>query len=410
MSDLAMDSAGILIVDDTIANLRLLTQMLSEQGYRVRPVPSGERALEAARLNPPDLILLDIRMPEMDGYQVCAALRANAATRDIPIVFISAMDEVEDKVRAFEVGGVDYITKPFQFEEVLARVRTHLTLSQLQRELERHAENLEELVVEKMQELDQERAKALQMDKMASLGELATGIAHELNQPLTAITFEADYLRKIAEKADAESAALADLLPPAELGDIGKNLLEDVQRCRRIVDHLRTFGRLSEEHIEDVDLNTPIQDSLILVGMRLRDHNVTLNLHLAPDLPLIRADPYRLEQVFLNLMNNAEHAMTAMAEARAGHPKVLDITTGVDADYVWATVQDTGGGIPEAIQERIFDPFFTTKPVGQGTGLGLSISHDIIREFGGEITFESVPDEGTIFTLRFPLADVEESA
>jgi sigma-B regulation protein RsbU (phosphoserine phosphatase) len=128
--------ADILIVDDTPANLHLLSQMLAEQGYRVRPVPDGPLALAATRAEPPDLILLDIRMPEMNGYEVCEHLKADDQTRDIPIIFISALDAIQDKVRAFTVGGVDYVTKPFQVEEVLARVETHLTLRELQKQLQ----------------------------------------------------------------------------------------------------------------------------------------------------------------------------------------------------------------------------------------------------------------------------------
>jgi sigma-B regulation protein RsbU (phosphoserine phosphatase) len=128
--------ADILIVDDTPANLRLLSQMLAEQGYQVRPVPDGSLALAATQAELPDLILLDIRMPEMDGYQVCEHLKADAQTCDIPIIFISALDATQDKVRAFTTGGVDYVTKPFQFEEVLARVETHLALRRLQKQLQ----------------------------------------------------------------------------------------------------------------------------------------------------------------------------------------------------------------------------------------------------------------------------------
>jgi sigma-B regulation protein RsbU (phosphoserine phosphatase) len=128
--------ADILIVDDTAANLRLLSQMLGEQGYQVRPVPDGRLALAAAQTKPPDLVLLDIRMPDLDGYQVCARLKDDERTKDIPIIFISALDAIQDKVKAFTVGGVDYITKPFHIEEVLARVETHLALRTLQEQLE----------------------------------------------------------------------------------------------------------------------------------------------------------------------------------------------------------------------------------------------------------------------------------
>jgi serine phosphatase RsbU (regulator of sigma subunit) len=132
-SEALMES--ILIVDDTPANLRLLTQMLAKQGYGVRAVTSGERALESAIAAPPDLVLLDIKMPGMNGYEVCEKLKADPLTRNIPVIFISALDEIQDKVQAFAVGGVDYITKPFQFKEVLARAETHLSLRRLEKQL-----------------------------------------------------------------------------------------------------------------------------------------------------------------------------------------------------------------------------------------------------------------------------------
>lgn len=134
----------ILIVDDTADNLRLLSQILTEQGYQVRAVTSGARALASVKVSLPDLILLDIRMPEMDGYEVCELLNSDTRTKDIPIIFISALNEIEDKVKAFTVGGLDYITKPFQYEEVLARVETHLALRKLQKQLQIANEKMEQ--------------------------------------------------------------------------------------------------------------------------------------------------------------------------------------------------------------------------------------------------------------------------
>src|SRR5579859_3749249 len=134
---------SVLVVDDTPANLQLLSQMLKEQGYRVRPVPSGKLALQAARNDPPDLILLDINMPEMNGYEVCEYLKADDQLKGIPVIFISALTEQLDKVKAFTAGGVDYLTKPFQMEELHARVETHLKLRRLQIELEEYSRRLE---------------------------------------------------------------------------------------------------------------------------------------------------------------------------------------------------------------------------------------------------------------------------
>jgi len=144
MSDASMDEINILVVDDSRANLQLLSDILAQYGYIVRSAPNGHLALSSAHLDPPDLILLDIMMPEMNGYQICKHLKLNLGTRDIPVIFLSALDEAMDKVKAFDVGGVDYITKPFQAREVVARVETHLDLRRLQVRLEKANARLEE--------------------------------------------------------------------------------------------------------------------------------------------------------------------------------------------------------------------------------------------------------------------------
>lgn len=174
---------NILVVDDTPANLRLLAGILNGKGYKVRPVPNGELALSAARGMPPDLILLDIMMPEMNGYEVCQKIKADERTRDIPVIFISAINDVLDKVKAFAVGGVDYITKPFQVEEVLVRVETHLAICQLQNKLK---QKNQELTVT-LEQLKETQNQLVQSEKMAALGQLIAGIAHEINTPLGAI-------------------------------------------------------------------------------------------------------------------------------------------------------------------------------------------------------------------------------
>ena len=183
-NDIPSTSPGnILVVDDTPANLRLLAGILNGKGYKVRPVPSGELALSAAQGMPPDLILLDIMMPEMNGYEVCEKIKADERTRDIPVIFISAINDVLDKVKAFAVGGVDYITKPFQMEEVLVRVETHLAMCQLQKRLK---QKNDELTIT-LEQLQATQEQLVHSEKMAALGQLIAGIAHEINTPLGAI-------------------------------------------------------------------------------------------------------------------------------------------------------------------------------------------------------------------------------
>jgi histidine kinase len=257
-------------------------------------------------------------------------------------------------------------------------------------------------VAEKVGELERERAKMVQMDKMAALGQMATGVAHELNQPLTAISFEIDYLELLARQAD--EAARPFQMATDAVRELAENLRGDVARCRRLIDHLRDFGRASGGEAVPVDLNGPIEDSLILVGARLREHGVDVQLDLAEVLPPVAADANRLEQVFLNLISNAEHALEAASEdAPPEWHKVLALATRRQGGQVVAEVRDNGCGIPTELQPHIFEPFFTTKPVGEGTGLGLSISYGIVTELGGEITFESAEGKGTTFLLRFPV-------
>ncbi len=168
--------ADILIVDDTPANLRMLGGMLAKQGYKSRPVPSGILALKAVESEPPDLILLDINMPGMNGYEVCEKLKADERFRDIPVIFISALGETEDKLRAFSAGGVDYVGKPFQFAEVEARISTHLRLRFLQRELERHNDHLADLVAEQVKEISEaQQATIFAIAKVAEARDFDTG-------------------------------------------------------------------------------------------------------------------------------------------------------------------------------------------------------------------------------------------
>ena len=291
----------------------------------------------------------------------------------------------------------------------------NVRLERMEEELQRYNSQLEQLVDEKVRQLEMERAKVIQSGKMAALGEMATGVAHELNQPLTAMLFEADYFATLADRAEGRGEGAVSV-ETGELRQIGENLAEDIARCRRIIDHLRDFGRAAERKVTPINLNTPIDDSFILLGAQLREHDVDVQLNLVDDLPPILADPHRLEQVFLNLISNAEHAMEAMEKRvaggeveRPGYRKTLRIDTYAEGETVFATVRDNGSGIPESAREQIFEPFFTTKPMGQGTGLGLSISYNIVSEFGGQITFETAENEGTTFVLSFPVADEDKA-
>lgn len=241
---------SILVVDDTPANLTLLANMLKAKGYRIRPVPSGKLALKMVEKNPPDLILLDINMPEMNGYEVCEQLKSDKRFRDIPIIFISALSETLDKVKAFSCGGVDYITKPFQFEEVEARVETHL-------KLHRYQTYLEELVKEKVEEIADS-----QMSTIFALSKLVESRDFETGKHLDRVQI---FCRIISEKLGGDSPYktnidmdfISNISNASPLHDIGKVAISD--------SILLKPGRLFVEEFEIMKTHT-------IIGAKTLEH------------------------------------------------------------------------------------------------------------------------------------------
>ena len=247
MGDLESNKKGeILIVDDTPVNLQLLTRILTKRGYEVRAVLNGARALASVEAAPPDLILLDVMMPEMDGYEVCRHLKASGETHDIPVIFISALEDVEDKVKAFEVGGVDYVTKPIQVTEVLARVQTHLTLRRAKTELEKHVQEL----VRTNTEL---RARNEELDAFAHT------VAHDIRNPVNSILDYAYLLQEhYVDMTDAERAEFVH------------SLMRTSQKIDAIIESLLLLAgvRKAEVQLEPLDMAPIVAEAQNrLVGM-----------------------------------------------------------------------------------------------------------------------------------------------
>jgi len=271
--DLDNAQASVMVVDDTPANQKLMEEILRGHGFRVLQFLRGGMALRAAGQKPPDLILLDIMMPEMDGFEVCRRLKADEALRDIPVIFMSALDDVANKVRAFTEGGVDYVTKPFQEEEVLARVNTHLNQRRMQRELKKHNLYLEELVQEKVKEIsDSQMATILALSKLAEFRDDETGRHIERTQKF--ITILAEKLRDNPRyAASITDAFIENLYYAAPLHDIGKV---------GIPDHiLLKPGRLTPEEFEVMKTHTTMGAMTLQRARAKYPQNAFLNMGIA---------------------------------------------------------------------------------------------------------------------------------
>ena len=438
---------NILIVDDTPENLRLLSNALTEQGYKVRSVINGAMALMGAKAAPPDLILLDINMPQMNGYEVCEALKADEQTCEIPVIFISALDEVLDKVKAFRVGGRDYITKPFQFEEVLARIENQLTIRNLQQQLQeknwflqqsetREREKAYQLE-QALHQLQNSQSQLVQSAKMSSLGQLVAGIAHEINNPVNFIhgniTYATEYVQDLLELLELYQTQFPNITPEIErlieaieldflkedLPRILSSMQVGTQRIYGIVRSLRSFSRLDESEMKMVDLHEGIDSTLMLLESRLQAKPGFSGIQVVKeygDLPKVECYVGQLNQVFMNILSNAIDALKEhwgreienVTEQTANSPEltptIMIRTEVLEPDWVTIRIADNGSGISEEAQSKLFDPFFTTKPVGEGTGLGLSISYQIIKErHSGLLQCFSTLGQGAEFVIQIPL-------
>lgn len=264
---------NILVVDDTPENLRVLCSMLKQQGYRARPIPNGKLALQAVATDSPDLILLDITMPEMNGYEVCARLKADPSTRHIPVIFISALTDLDDKIKAFAVGGLDYITKPFQFEEVQARVNTHLRLSKLQRELERHSRKLEVLVQDQVREISQSQMSTIEaLAQLTESRDECTGGHIKRIQVISRML--AERMRAAPHHARTITDSFLDCIFHASaLHDIGKVAIAD--------SILRKPGKLTPEEMAEMKKHTTLAAQTLRVARETYPKNTFLNMGIA---------------------------------------------------------------------------------------------------------------------------------
>lgn len=399
----------ILIVDDIPTNIKVLVDLLDESGLNIAVAKSGEAALEKVHKVAPDLILLDVMMPGIDGFETCQRLKADARTREIPIIFMTALADPVDKVRGLQLGAVDYVTKPIHQEEVLARIKVHLDLRQA-------------------------RLKLVQEEKLASLGQLVAGLAHEINNPVNFIYGNLAYVRRYSHElleavklyesqCSTPTPAIQAFLEQVDLSfiqiDLPKLLASiegGTRRIQELIQSLRTFSRLDEAGYKAVNLHEGIDSALMLLGHRLQTKlsypAITVTREYG-QLPLVKCYAGELNQVFMHLLTNAIDAIEDKLNqwTLVQHPDLsayipnihLQTTLAADQQQIAIQIADNGMGMSEMVQQRLFDPFFTTKAIGRGTGLGLAIVHQIVVEkHRGTLRVKSTPEQGTELIVSIP--------
>lgn len=398
----------ILIVEDDPVSQKLLEKIVRREGYDTILANDGNDAWEIVKKETFEMVITDWMMPEMDGLKLCRKIRQANLPRYVYIILLTARDQAEDAVAALDAGADDYIRKPFNPDELKARI----------------------LAGKRIVELEDNQKKAntqlFQSEKMASIGQLAAGVAHEINNPTgfvssnlkTLTDYQNDlnnlikHYRKLVKdlketnRENLSSAIgkqieqIASLEDEADIDFILEDIMDLISDCKegtdrikKIILDLKDFAHPGEDKIQSADINDGIETTLNVVWNELK-YKATVNKELG-SLPMVECYPQQLNQVFMNIFVNAAQAIEKQGE--------ISISTRADNGFVEIKIEDTGSGIDKKNLTKIFDPFFTTKDVGKGTGLGLNVAYNIIKKHKGTIDVKSQVGKGTVFKIRMPV-------
>lgn len=405
-----LKNSRVLIVDDTPENLDLLSHFLEKEGYGISCAMSGEDALTIASVDLPDLILLDVMMPGMDGFETCRRLKSVSATRDIPIIFVTGKTETKDIVKGFKLGGVDYLNKPIKQEEVKVRVQTHLQLQVLMRQRDELIAMLRDDKQHDNEVIEAQRQQILQHERLAALGELMREFCHEISTPvgtgLTSLSVQEEQLHVLSKSLEDNTltrSALDDyVISCSEACTIGTNSLQLAFKL------IKSFSRVTsdqcQEQQEVFNLRENMECTLLTLRPKLKktDHKLTLE---CPEGLTIDSYPGAFSRIIMNLVKNS--LIHAFDEDEVGE---IIIQVAESRGKLTLSYSDNGKGIEAEHLKDIFEKYFTTKLTEGGTGLGLYIVHNLVTEvLKGKVDCQSEPGNGVQFEIKMPVIVADES-
>jgi len=415
---------NILLVDDEEPNLNLLARLLSGDQYTLHTAGNGKDAIEMAKRINPDLVLLDVVMPELDGVETCRILKNTKETSKIPVIMLTAHPEKDVKLRCLKAGANDFLGKPVDNVELQLRVSNLL-------EYRRHAETKKwiALMVQNkealegknreleaaLKEIERAQMQIIQQEKMASIGQIAAGVAHEINNPVGFIMSNLGSLQKYFSRLtgfiEFQSGMITDCELQVRLAEqkrinkldiiiedtenLIRESIEGAERIKSIVQDLKGFSRSDENEKKPADIIAGIESTLNIIWNELK-YKVKINKEYG-EIPMTRCNIGQLNQVFMNILVNAGHAIEQQGD--------MTIRIFQEGENIVVSISDTGCGIEPEKLPKIFEPFYTTKEIGKGTGLGLSIANDIVRKHNGAITVDSEKGIGTTFTVILPIIE-----
>jgi signal transduction histidine kinase len=409
--------ANLLIVDDEITTQLVLQDLLESEGHTVWVADNGQQGWDLAQKHLPNLIVCDWVMPGLDGLELCRRVKAHSLLETTFFILLTARENLDDRVCGLDAGADDFIAKPLEAEELLARVRAGLRLHQLNQQLQ-----------QSLQDLQATQAQLVHSEKMSSLGRLVGGIAHEINNPISFIYGNLSHVKSYTQTLSGWVRSLRDdasfsreqLLAQLEeldfefivedLDKILNSMKDGSERIRDIVVSLQEFASQDRAGLQEIDIHHSLDLALsMLQPYYLRDdleQSVKIERNYG-EIPTIFGYISPLNQAFFNLLENAIEAVLekmAIANDPNWSPQVTVKTRPLDSHWLEIEISDTGIGMTSDLQGKMFDPFFTTKPVGRGKGLGLSVSYQIIvKQHGGKLTYRSASQAGSHFYIRLPL-------